>query len=163
MPALNVLLYIRKGWACEVVKSYTLAFIAVCACVPLMVGCAQPSGHRNHAARVHASEAVIGDPGVTVLGLGGIPDEKRDKVAEIARQYVSGFLNWSDQAVYVVKRRTSNGYDLGWTVDVCKVMGHDEFGQPRFNYDERRIVTLNRKEHIVDYYNSGGPFLGPLA
>ena len=148
---------------CEAMWSFTRWFPAVSACLALTVGCAQTKGHTNHQARATITEGVVGDPQVSVLGVGGIAEEQRDKLAQIARHYVSRFLKWSDQAVYIVQRRTSNGYDLGWTVDVCKLMGRDAFGHPKFDFKEVRRLTLNRKEHIVDYYNSGGPYIGPLA
>lgn len=147
---------IKTSMKAETARFYTTYFIAIAAAIVFITGCAETKGNANHTSGLQLSEGVIGDPGVTVIGVGVMPDEKRDMAAQIARRYVSSFLNWSDQAVYIVKRRTSNGYDLGWTIDVCKVIGHDEFGQPRFHYDERRTITLNRKEHIVDF-DSPGP------
>lgn len=149
---------IKTSMKAETAKFYTTFFIAIAAAIVFMTGCAETKGNANHTSSVPPSEGAIGNPSVTVLGLDGVSGQKRDKFAEIARQYAGKHLEWADKAVYVVRRRhVPDWYGSGWCVDVYRVTRHDASGRQIVDPEQKRTLVLNRKEHIVDFYSPGGP------
>lgn len=70
-----------------------------------------------------------------------------ETIVEIACEVVAANDTWADRAIYEAKRT-----DGGWSVMVRRIEGYDSAGRPQFVPGGHRIITMDAKGHVTEYF-----------
>lgn len=86
--------------------------------------CTSPKTSPHTAFARSPTEGTVGHPPVTVIGLGGIADAERDRMALVAKMAIAAENTWANRAIYVVVQEPGRG----WLVKVNRMPDFDAQG-----------------------------------